>query len=54
VSADAPTLELLADEQLLAAHRLELPAYVDLRAAPRLSDQPPVTSPVPRHTASAP
>jgi cobalt/nickel transport system ATP-binding protein len=31
VVADAPTQELLQDEQLLAAHDLELPAGFDLR-----------------------
>jgi cobalt/nickel transport system ATP-binding protein len=31
IVADGPTMDLLADEQLLAAHDLELPDGFDLR-----------------------
>jgi energy-coupling factor transporter ATP-binding protein EcfA2 len=40
IVADGPTLDLLADDALLAAHRLELPRGVRL--------DPPVRSPAPR------
>ena len=35
VAADGPCAEILADEELLAAHDLELPEGYDLRAAAR-------------------
>lgn len=40
VVADGPTADLLADEQLLAAHRLELPLGFDPRVASRPSRRP--------------
>ena len=47
IVADGPTPEILADEAMLAAHRLELPYGFDPRSVPPRSERsitPPATS----------